>query len=112
MTVAHVESFEALRSLHFTWVQDPKVVLNEKLKIVGLESVYLETDLELFKVFHKNLHWNLERKYCPLLDLVVPAHFRWQTTVLWLLMKCRPTNGSTYDLARRTILIPSINKDE
>jgi len=112
MTAAHAECSEALHSLRFAWVLDQEAVLNGKLKTVGLESVHLETDLELFKVFHKKLYWNLERKYLPLLDLVVPAHFRWQTTVLWLLIKRRPTNGSTYDYVRRAILIPSINKDK
>jgi len=51
----HKECSKVFRSLRFAWVQDPEVVLNEKLKTVGLESVYLETDLELFKVFHKKL---------------------------------------------------------
>jgi len=61
MTTVRIECSEALRSLHFAWVRDPEVVLHEKLKTVGLESVYLETDLELFKVFHKKLYWNFER---------------------------------------------------
>jgi len=39
MTAAHIKCSEALRSLRFAWVQDQEVVLNEKLKTVGLESV-------------------------------------------------------------------------
>jgi len=46
--------------LRFDWIQDPEVVLDEKLKTVGLECEYLETDPELFKVFHNKLYWSLE----------------------------------------------------
>jgi len=77
-----------------------------------LESEYLETDLELFKVFLQKLYRNLKRKYRPLLDLVVPAHFRWQTTVLWFLIKCRPINASTYDYVRRAMLALLTNTEE
>ena len=95
MTAAHEKCSKVLHSLRFDWAQDPEVVLNERLKTIGLESEYLETDLELFKVFLQKLYRNLKRKYRPLLDLVVPAHFRWKTTVLWFLIKCRPINAST-----------------
>ena len=97
MTAAHEKCSKALRSLRFDWTQDPEIVLNERLKTIGLESEYLKTDLELFKVFHQKLYRNLEEKYRPLLDLVVPAHFTWQTTVIWFLIKCRPIDASTYD---------------
>ena len=40
---------------------------------------------------------------------MTPAHFKWQLTVMWLLIKCRPTHDSTYDV-RRAILTPSLNK--
>jgi len=76
MTAAHVKCSKALCNLRFDWVQDPEVVLDEKLQVVDLESEYLETDLELSKIFHSKLYRSLERKYHPLLDLVVPAHFR------------------------------------
>ena len=46
--------------LRFDWIHDPEEVLNEKLKTVGLESEYLETDLKLFEVFHKKLYWSLD----------------------------------------------------
>jgi len=111
MTAAHVKCLKALCRLRFDWIQDPEVVLDKKLKTVGLTSEYLETDPELFEVFHKKLYLDLERKYHPLLALVTPAHFRWQLTVMWLLIKCRPTHDSTYDYVRRAILTPSLNKD-
>jgi len=98
---------KALRFLRFDWIQDPKEVLNENLRTVDLESEYLETGLKLFEVFRKKLYWSLDREYYPLLDLVLPAHFRWQITVMRLLIKCRPINGSTFDYARRAILPPS-----
>jgi len=89
MKAVHNRRSKALRFLPFDWIQDPEEVLNEKLKTVGLESEYLETDLKLFEVFRKKLCWSLDREYYPLLDLVVPAHFKWQITVMWLLIKCR-----------------------
>ena len=112
LTDAHEECSKVLRSLRFDWTQDPKVVLNETLKTVGLEYEYLETDLELFRVFHQKLYRNLERRYHPLLDLVVPAHFRWQMTVMWFLIKCRPINASTYDYVRRAMLTLLTNTEE
>ena len=78
--------------------------MNEKLKTIGLESEYLETDLELFNVFEQKLLRNLKEKYRPLLDLVVPARFSWQTTVIWLLIKCTLIVGSTYDNAQKAML--------
>jgi len=81
MTAAHEKCSKVLRSLRFHWAKYPEVVLNERLKAIGWESEYLETDLELFKVFHQKLCRNLEIKYRQILDLVVPVHFRWQTTV-------------------------------
>jgi len=107
MKAVNNRSSKVLRFLCFDWIQDPEEVLNEKLKTVGLESEYLETDLKLFEFFRKELYWSLDREYYPLLDLVVPAHFRWQITVMWLLIKCRPTNDSTFDYTCRAILPPS-----
>ena len=112
MTTAHDRCSRALRNLRFDWIQDPEVVLSERLKDVGLESEYLETDLELFKVFHQKLYRNLERKYHPLLDLVVPAHFMWQRTVLWFLIKRRPNDASTYDYVRIAMLTLLRNTEE
>jgi len=76
-TDTHDKCSKVLRNLRFDWIQDREVVLVEKLKVVGLESACLETDLELFEVYRKKLYRRLERKYRQLLDLVVPAHFRW-----------------------------------
>jgi len=50
------ECSKVLCSLRFDLVQDPEIVLNEKLKTIGLESEYLEKDLELFKVFYQKLY--------------------------------------------------------
>jgi len=85
----HGKCSKVLRNLRIDWTQDPEIVLNERLKTISLESEYLKTDLKLFKVFHQKLYQNLDAKYRPLLDLVVPAHFSWQTTAIWYLTKCR-----------------------
>jgi len=63
MTDEHDRCSRAISFLRFNWIQDPEVVLDEKLKTVGLESVYFETDIELFDVFRKKLYWSLERRY-------------------------------------------------
>jgi len=111
-TYAHEKCSKVLCNLHFDWTQDPEIVLNEKLKTIGLESEYLKTDLELFKVFHQKLYRNLEEIYRPLLDLVVPAHFSWQTTVIWYLTRCRSTDASTYDYTRKAMLSILTNTEE
>jgi len=76
-----------------------------------LSIFYLETDPESFEVFHKKLYLNLARKYHPLLGLVTSVHFRWQLTVMWIFIKCRPTHDSAYDYIRRAMLTPPLNKD-
>ena len=111
-TDTHEKCYKVLRSLRFDWTQDPEIVLNERLNTIGLESEYLKTDLELIKVFHQKLYRNLEEKYRPVLDLVVPAHFSWQTTVIWYLTKCRSTDASTYDYTRKVMLAIMTNTEE
>jgi len=46
-----------------------------------LKSECVETDLELFNVFHQQAISKFGKKYHPLLDLVVPVYFRWQMAV-------------------------------
>jgi len=111
-TDAHEKCSKVLRNLRFDWTQDHEIVLNERLKTICLESEYLKTDLELFKVFHQKLYRNLEEKYRPLLDLEVPAQFSWQTTVIWYLTKCRSTDASTYDYTRKAMLAILTNTEE
>ena len=111
-TDAHEKCSKVLHSLRFDWTQDHEIVLNERLKTICLESEYLKTDLELFKVFHQKLYRNLEEKYRPLLDLEVPAQFSWQTTVIWYLTKCRSTDASTYDYTRKAMLAILTNTEE
>jgi len=41
MTDAHAKCSKVLRSLRFDWIKDPIVVLDEKLKTVGLTADYL-----------------------------------------------------------------------
>jgi len=81
MTNAHDRCSRALRDLRVDWTQDPEVVLSERLKTIGLESDYLKTDPELFQGYCRNLYLGLEVEY-QLLDLVVSAHFRWQTNTM------------------------------
>jgi len=76
MTDAHAECSKVLRSLRFDGIQDLVIVLVEKLKTVGLTADYLKTDQEVFKVFRDKLYRKMERKYHPILDFLVPDHFK------------------------------------
>jgi len=76
----HNRCSKALRFFAF-WL-DSRPWGSVEWKTVGLESECLETDLKLFEFFCKKLYWSLDREYYPLLDLVVPAHFRRQITVM------------------------------
>jgi len=104
MNNAHAECFKVLRSLRFDWIPDPIVVLEEKLHTVGLTADYLKTDQELFKVFHDKLYRKMERKYRPILDFLVPDHFKWQTSTMWTLLRLRPIDENTYDQIQNAIL--------
>jgi len=86
MTAAHAECSKVLRSLRFDWIQDPVVVLDENLKTVGFTAEYLKTDIELFKVIHDKLYRKMGRKYRPILDFLVPAHFIWKINTMWTLL--------------------------
>jgi len=77
---------------YFDWIQDPKVVLSEGLKVVGLTSAYSKTDSELLEVYREKLHRELEEQCYALLDLVFD-HFIWQ-------------NEQTYEQVRKAILTP------
>jgi len=79
-TDAHDRCFRAIR---FNWIQNPEVILNEKLQTVGLSSDYLKNDPELFEVFRRKLYRRLNKRYYGLLNLIVPAHFVWQIKIMW-----------------------------
>jgi len=111
MTSAHEKCSCALRNLRFDWIQDPGVVLSERLKDVGLDFDYIKTYLELFEVYRKKLYRNLEAKYRPLIELVVPAHFSWQINTMWTMIKCRLTGDQTYEQVRKAILTPQPNDE-
>jgi len=92
MTSARDRCTRALRDLRFDWTPDPEVVLSERLKTIDLETGYLKTDSELFEGYCRKLYLGLEVEYHQLFDLVVSAHFRWQTNTMLLRLKCGPTH--------------------
>jgi len=47
-TDSHERCSKTIQSLRFNWIQNPEVILNEKLQTVGLYSDYLKNDPELF----------------------------------------------------------------
>jgi len=104
MTSAHDRRSRVLRDLHFDWTQDPEVVLSERWKAIDLETDYLKTDSELFEGYCRKLYLGLEVKYHQLLDLVVSAHFRWQTNTMLLRLKCGPTHEWTDKQIGKAIL--------
>jgi len=93
----------AIRSLRFTWIQNPEVILNEELQTVGLNSDYLKNDPELFEVFRRKLYRRLNKRYYGLLDFIVPVHFVWQMKFMWKKLKCKPRNEQTYDQIKKII---------
>jgi len=104
MNDPQAECFKILQSLCCDWIQDPIVVLDEKLKTVGLTTDYLNTDQELFKVFHGSLYRKMERKHGPILDFLIPDHFKWQTGTIWTLLRLRLIDENTYDQIQNAIL--------
>jgi len=58
---AHNRCSRAIRFLRFNWIQNPEVILNEKLETVGLNSDYLKDDPELFEVFRRKLYGRLKK---------------------------------------------------
>jgi len=72
-------------------------------------SYYLKTDPELFVGYCRKLYRGLEVEYHQLLDLVVSAHFRWQTNTMFLMIKCGPTDEQTYEQICKAILTSQPN---
>jgi len=105
LTELHDKCFRTIRSSRFNWVQNPEVILNEKLQTVGLNSVYLKNNPELFDVFRRKLYRRLNKRYYELLNLIVPAHFVWQIKIMWKMLKCRPRNEQTYEQIIKIIAI-------
>jgi len=109
-TDAHERCSKAIRSLRFNWIQNPEVILNEKLQIVGLNSDYLKNDPELFEVFRRKLYRRLNKRYHGLLDFIIPAYFLWQIKIMWIMLKCKSRNKNTYEQTRKAITILQLRK--
>jgi len=110
LTELHANCFRAIRSLRFNWFQNPVVVLDKKLKTIGLISVYLTKDLGVFEVFRKRLYRRLNKRYHGLLDFIVPAHFINQIEIMWYMVRGKPRNEQTYEQIKRAITTPSCRK--
>jgi len=72
---AHDRCSRAIRFLLLNWIQNPELILNEKLQTVGLNSDYLKNDHKLFEVFLRKLYRRLDKRYRGLLHFIVPVHF-------------------------------------
>jgi len=46
----------------------------------------------------------MERKHRPILDFLVPDHFKWQICTMWTLLKLRPIDENTYNQIQNAIL--------
>ena len=57
------------------------------------------------------MYQRLNKRYHPLLALLVPAHFIWQTNTMWIMIKRRLTDDQTYEQVRKTILTPQPNDE-
>jgi len=111
MTNAQGKCFHVLRNLRFNWMQDPEVVLSEALKTIDLDLDYLKTNPELFEIYRRQLYRRLNKRYHPLLTLLVPAHFSWQDNTMWIMIKQRPTDDQTYEEVQKAILTPQPNDE-
>jgi len=74
-TNAHDRCSRAIRSLRFNWIQNPEVILDEKLQTIGLNSDYLKNDPELFEVFHNKLYRKLNKKIPRVIRSHCPGSF-------------------------------------
>ena len=59
MTAVDVKCFKVLRSLRFDETQDPEIVLNGRVKTIGLKSQYL------INVFYQKAISKLGKKVSP-----------------------------------------------
>jgi len=92
-------------------MQDPEVVLSEALKTTDLDLDFLKTNPELFEMYRRRLYHCLNKRYHPLLTLLVPVHFGWQVNTMWIMIKQRPTDDQTYEQVRKAILTPQPNNE-
>jgi len=60
------------------------------------------------EIYRKQLYQRLNKRYNPLLALLVPAHFIWQANTMWIMIKQRPTDDQTYEQVRKAILTPKL----
>jgi len=119
---AHHRCSRAIRSLRFNWIQNPEVILNEKLQTVGLNSDYLKNDSELFEVFRRKLYRRLNKRYYGYglnksktilwikqtilwiyIRLYSSCTFRLAKKIMWKKLKCKPRNEQTYEQIRKII---------
>jgi len=107
---AHDRCFRAIRFLRFNWIQNPEIILNEKLQTVGINSDYLKNDPELFEVFRRKLYRRLDKRYRGLLDFIVPVHIIWQTKIIWQMLKGKSIEGQTYERIKHAITTPQFRK--
>jgi len=110
-TDAHDRCSKAIRTLRFSWIRNPEVILSEKLQTVGLNSDYLKSDPELFEVFRKKLYRRLNKRYYGLLDFVVSTHFVWHIKIMWKMLKCRPRNEQLYEQIKRLLQYYNLEND-
>jgi len=107
---AHDRCSRAIRFLRFNWIQNPEVILNEKVQTVGLTSDYLKNDPELIEVFQRKLYRRLDKRYRGLLDFIVPVHFIWQTKIKWQMLKGTSIEGHNYERIKNAITTSQFRK--
>ena len=73
------QALSMLKSTNLAWCQSPKVLQN-KLRILGLEWTVFEEDPILFCTFKQRLSGKLRgnlKKYQPLMSLINQRHWQW-----------------------------------
>jgi len=80
------QALSMLKSTNFTWYQSPIRVLQNKLRILGLDWTDFKEDPILFYIFKQRLSEKFRgnlTKYKPLLSLINQRHWQWHVDKMW-----------------------------
>jgi len=103
------QTLSMLKSTNFTWFRSPIKVLQNKLRVLGLDWTVFEEDPILFCIFKQRLSGKFRgnlKKYKPLLSLINQRHWRWQVDIMWEILFNRPIQEDSYSTIEILINLP------
>ena len=98
-----------LRSMKFTWCQNPITILRSELQILGLDWTVFEEDPILFCTLKQKLYGMFcgkFRKYQPLLHLINQRQWRGQVNMIWENLFDGSIQGDSYARIETLINLP------